>query len=208
MRDAGALDDSRGRVEFIVGNAVSLPFPDDSFDSAYHFGGINLFGDKRRALEEMARVVRPGGKVVVGDEGIAPWHRRSEYGAILMNSNRLYTYEPPLECLPECVRDASVRWLIGNAFYVIEFEVGVGPPKLDLDLPIQGRRGGTHRTRYFGTLEGVTPEAKRMAEQAAEASGLSMHEWLDRAVRSAASAVSEQAALGDSQSIGRRTPDE
>jgi ubiquinone/menaquinone biosynthesis C-methylase UbiE len=201
MRDAGALDGSHGCVEFFIGNAARLPFPDDFLDAAYHFGGFNLFSDKERALAEMARVVRAGGRVVVGDEGIAPWHRHDEYGAILMNSNQLYAYEPPLDCLPECARNASVRWLIGSAFYVIAFEVGDGPPKVDLDLPIRGRRGGTHRTRYFGTLEGVTPEAKRMAQQAAERSGLSMHQWLDRAVRSA---VSEDAALRDAEALRER----
>jgi ubiquinone/menaquinone biosynthesis C-methylase UbiE len=187
MEARGLLDGSHGRVDFLIGNAATLPFPDGALDGAYHFGGFNLFSDKRMALSEMARVVRPGGKVVVGDEGMAPWHRHSDYGAILMNSNQLYRYRPPLDDMPECARDASVRWLIGNAFYVIAFRVGNGPPAVDLDLPIQGRRGGTHRTRYFGNLEGVTLEAKEMAEEAAASSGLSMHEWLDRAVRDAAS---------------------
>jgi ubiquinone/menaquinone biosynthesis C-methylase UbiE len=186
LRARGLLDGSHGRVDFFIGNAAHLPFPDDSFDAAYHFGGFNLFSDKKKALAEMARVVRAGGRVLVGDEGIAPWHRASEYGAILMSSNPLYTYAPPLECVPDCARDVTVRWLIGNAFYAIAFRVADGLPKVDLDLAIQGKRGGTHRTRYFGTLEGVTIEAKRMAHEAAEASGLSMHEWLDRAVRSAA----------------------
>jgi ubiquinone/menaquinone biosynthesis C-methylase UbiE len=189
MRARGALDGSHGRVEFFIGNASSLPFTDAALDAAYHFGGFNLFSDKRKALAEMARVVRVGGKVVVGDEGIAPWHRDSEYGAILMNSNQLYRYEPPLDLLPETARDAGVRWLIGNAFYVIDFRVGEGPPEVDLDLPIQGRRGGTHRTRYFGNLEGVTLEAKQMAQAAAAQSGLSMHEWLDNVVRAAAAAT-------------------
>lgn len=186
MRAAGLLDGAHGRIEFIIGNATRLPFADDALDAAYHFGGFNLFSDKKTALREMARVVRPGGKVVVGDEGIAPWRRHTEYGAILMNSNKLYTYEPKLEDLPENARDGGVRWLIGDAFYVIEFRVADGPPSIDLDLPIQGKRGGTHRTRYFGTLEGVTPEAKQMAHDAAAASGLSVHEWLDRTVRTAA----------------------
>lgn len=186
MRAAGVLDGSHGRVEFSIGNAVRLPFADGTLDAAFHFGGLNLFGDPRQALAEMARVVRVGGKVVVGDEGLAPWLRETEYGAILMNSNRLYDYAAPIEDVPECARDAAVRWLIGGAFYLVDFRVGEGPPRVDLDLPIQGRRGGTHRTRYEGVLEGVTPEAKRLAEQAADAAGVSMHEWLDRAVRAAA----------------------
>jgi ubiquinone/menaquinone biosynthesis C-methylase UbiE len=192
MRARGALDGSHGRVEFLVGNAASLPFPYGSLDPAYHLGGFNLFSDRPASLAEMARVVCPGGKGVVGDEGMAPWHRESEYGAILMNSNKLYRYEPPLADLPETAREAGVRWLIGNAFYVIDFRVGEGLPDVDLDLPIQGRRGGTHRTRYFGALEGVTVEAKQMAEDAAARSGVSIHEWLDGAVRAAADPSPEQ----------------
>ena len=134
----------------------------------------------------MARVVRVGGKVVFGDEGLAPWLRNATYGEILQNSNKLYRYTPPIDLLPESARDASLRWLLGNAYYVIDFRVGDGPPPLDLDLPIVGRRGGTHRTRFYGNLEGVTPEAKAMAEKAAMTSGLSAYEWLDKAVRNAA----------------------
>lgn len=185
--EAEMPDGNAGLTEYFVGDAARLPFPDGFFDSAYHFGGLNLFTDKKAALAEMARVVKIGGAVVIGDEGIAPWHRDTEYGAILMNSNRLYTFEPPLDVLPPSARRAGVRWLIGDAFYVIDFTVAEGHPKVDLDLPIKGRRGGTHRTRYFGALEGVTPEAKAMAAKAAEASGVSLHEWLDRAVRSQAS---------------------
>ena len=174
------------RTEYSVGNAARLPFPDGYFDAAFHFGGLNLFTDKTRAVAEMARVVRPGGKVVFGDEGVAPWLRTTLHGQILMNSNKLYTYTPPMECLPECARDAGVRWVLGSAYYVVDFRVGDGPPRLDLDLPILGRRGGTHRSRFYGTLDGVTVEAKQLAEAAARQSGLTLHEWLDRVVRSAA----------------------
>jgi SAM-dependent methyltransferase len=186
MREAGGLDGSSGRVDFFIGNAARLPFADGFFDAAYHFGGLNVFSDKKRALAEMGRVVRVGGKVVVGDEGMAPWRRDTEYGAILMNSNQLYSNVPPLDALPEYARDARVQWVIGDAFYVLDFRVGDGPPQVDFDLPILGKRGGTHRTRYYGTLEGVSLEAKEMAQKAADAAGLSLHEWMDRAVRTAA----------------------
>src|SRR2546423_2213631 len=68
-RSAGGV---RCRTEPVVGNALRLPFADHWFDAAVHLGGINLFGDVRAALAEMARVVRPGGRVVAGDEGLAP----------------------------------------------------------------------------------------------------------------------------------------
>lgn len=176
-----------GRIEYFVGHAAHLPFPDRFFDAVFHFGGLNLFSDKGRALAEMTRVARVGGRVAVGDESLAPWLRETTYGRILLNSNPLYQYEVPLACLPEGARNVRVRWLLGNAFYLIDYTVDEGPPLVDLDLPILGTRGGTHRTRYYGKLEGVTVEAREMAEKAARQRGLSLHEWLDRTVRAAAS---------------------
>jgi ubiquinone/menaquinone biosynthesis C-methylase UbiE len=64
-----------------------------------------------------------------------------------------------------------------------------------IDLPHKGWRGGTIRTRYYGLLEGVTPEARKMAIEAAKAKGVSVHEWLDSLVREAAR--SHRAAAGD-----------
>jgi len=169
-------------VDFFTGNAMSLPFGDGFFDAAFHFGGINLFGDRAKAVAEMARVVRKGGRVVFGDEGIAPWLRGTEYGKILMNSSALYAYETPFDAVPPSARDASVHWMIGNAYYLVAFTVGEGTPPLDLDLPIIGRRGGTHRTRFYGTLEGVTPETKKRVADAAARRGVTIHEWLERAL--------------------------
>jgi ubiquinone/menaquinone biosynthesis C-methylase UbiE len=186
---ACAVGNAYPALEFFVGNATRLPFPDGFFAAAFHFGGLNLFSDRAVAMREMGRVVKPGGKVVVGDESMAPWLRETTYGQILLNSNALYRQPAPIELLPETARDVCLRWIIGNSFYVIDFRVGERVPKVDFDKPILGFRGGTHRTRYYGVLEGVTIEAKELAHQAARASGLSLHEWLDRAVRSQAADV-------------------
>jgi demethylmenaquinone methyltransferase / 2-methoxy-6-polyprenyl-1,4-benzoquinol methylase len=53
------------RVRFEAGNALALPYPDDSFDAATVGFGARNFSDLRQGLSEMARVVRPGGHVVV-----------------------------------------------------------------------------------------------------------------------------------------------
>jgi demethylmenaquinone methyltransferase / 2-methoxy-6-polyprenyl-1,4-benzoquinol methylase len=52
-------------VEFETGNALDLPYPDGSFDAATVGFGARNFADLARGLSEMARVVRPGGRVVV-----------------------------------------------------------------------------------------------------------------------------------------------
>lgn len=51
-------------VEFVAGDALDLPFPDASFDCAAVGFALRNVSDIPRCLAEMARVVRPGGRVV------------------------------------------------------------------------------------------------------------------------------------------------
>jgi demethylmenaquinone methyltransferase/2-methoxy-6-polyprenyl-1,4-benzoquinol methylase len=52
------------RIGLIQGDALSLPFNDNIFDVAAIAFGIRNIPDRRRALEEMKRVVVPGGQVM------------------------------------------------------------------------------------------------------------------------------------------------
>ncbi|HET6869074.1 MAG TPA: class I SAM-dependent methyltransferase [Solirubrobacteraceae bacterium] len=53
------------RVRFESGNALALAYPDGAFDAATVGFGARNFSDLERGLSEMARVVRPGGRVVI-----------------------------------------------------------------------------------------------------------------------------------------------
>ncbi|HEY9283732.1 MAG TPA: methyltransferase domain-containing protein [Pyrinomonadaceae bacterium] len=190
---SGMLDRCRERlagvpvpVSYCVSNACYLPYPDNYFDAVYSFGGLGEFSDIRRSLAEMARVGKVGAKVVVGDESIPPWLRETEFAKILVTTNKQFLANVPLAEMPVEAREVCLRWVIGGVFYLIEFTVGEGEPTGDFDFEIPGPRGGTYRTRYLGQLEGVTPETKRLAEQAREKLGVSMHDWLDEVVRRAA----------------------
>jgi demethylmenaquinone methyltransferase/2-methoxy-6-polyprenyl-1,4-benzoquinol methylase len=52
-------------LRFEHGNALDLPYDDDSFDAATVGFGARNFSDLPQSLREMARVVRPGGRVVI-----------------------------------------------------------------------------------------------------------------------------------------------
>jgi ubiquinone/menaquinone biosynthesis C-methylase UbiE len=60
------------QIQLVHGNGQYLPFQNDSFDAVFHFGGINLFNDPQKALEEFVRVTKKGGLVAWGDEGFSP----------------------------------------------------------------------------------------------------------------------------------------
>ncbi len=55
-------------VHLFFGMAEALPFRAGSFDAVFHIGGINFFSGKKRAIDEMIRVARPGTKIVIADE--------------------------------------------------------------------------------------------------------------------------------------------
>jgi demethylmenaquinone methyltransferase/2-methoxy-6-polyprenyl-1,4-benzoquinol methylase len=52
-------------IEFVQGNALELPYADASFDAVTVGFGARNFSDLERGLGELARVTRPGGRVVI-----------------------------------------------------------------------------------------------------------------------------------------------
>ena len=102
--------ESRGwRVDLFLGTAEALPFNADVFDNVLHVGGINFFSEKRRAIEEMIRVARPGGKIVIADESekvarlIARFLRLSR----AMEGGHVDT-SVPVHLIPETMEDVRV----------------------------------------------------------------------------------------------------
>jgi arsenite methyltransferase len=65
--DAAGAAGLQARVRFVLGDAEELPFPDAGFDVALSECSLCTFPDKRRAIAEMARVVRPGGSIAIAD---------------------------------------------------------------------------------------------------------------------------------------------
>jgi demethylmenaquinone methyltransferase / 2-methoxy-6-polyprenyl-1,4-benzoquinol methylase len=64
---------SGAKVELIEGQAEELPFPDHSFDALTVTYLLRYVDDPRATVSELARVVRPGGRVASLEFGVPPW---------------------------------------------------------------------------------------------------------------------------------------
>lgn len=91
---------SRGIAKTLVADALSLPFPDRSFDVVTVAFGLRNMADYPGALREMHRVLRPGGRLLILDFALP--------NGILRTPYRLYLHHvlPRLAGLVTGQRDA------------------------------------------------------------------------------------------------------
>lgn len=55
-----------GALQAAVGDVRAIPFGDNSFDAIYSMGTIEHFAETQHAIEEIARVLKPGGRAIIG----------------------------------------------------------------------------------------------------------------------------------------------
>lgn len=175
-------------------NASVLPYENQLFDSVYSFGGVgmNTYSDNKKAIKEMVRVTKAGGRIVFGGLSLAPWLRNTLFGKVLVNHNPHYANNISFDDLPIEARELNVSWILNGAGFVVDFTVGEGEPSANFNYEIPGPRGGTLFTRFYGQLEGVTNETKKLAYEASEKLGISMHKWLDEVIKEEAIKIKNQ----------------
>jgi SAM-dependent methyltransferase len=61
-----AFDDIQKRLHAAVADVRLLPYRDGSFDAIYSMGTIEHFDETVQAVGEMARVLKPGGRAIIG----------------------------------------------------------------------------------------------------------------------------------------------
>lgn len=77
----------RPDLPFVAGDALHLPFADATFDAVTISFGLRNVADTERALAEMLRVTRPGGRVVVCEFSTPTWTPfRTLYSGYLMRA--------------------------------------------------------------------------------------------------------------------------
>ena len=90
--DSGRL----ANVEFLQGPSDALPFDDGSFTALVCTTALHHFPDPQRSIDEMARVLAPGGRLVIGDacrdspatKLADPLYRRFEEGHVGLQRKR------------------------------------------------------------------------------------------------------------------------
>jgi ubiquinone/menaquinone biosynthesis C-methylase UbiE len=106
------------RYEVVEGDAFNLRFPDASFDAVVCIRVIHHFEDPRPAIAEMARVLKPGGTLVLecGNKrnlkaiGLY-WLRRRKTSPFRRGSERA----PDVHFLPDAIRNRLGRKATGPA---------------------------------------------------------------------------------------------
>jgi demethylmenaquinone methyltransferase/2-methoxy-6-polyprenyl-1,4-benzoquinol methylase len=148
MLRAGRAHKKRRRLPFVAGDATRLPFADASFDAAVISFGLRNVSDVPLALREMARVVRPGGRLVVC-EFSRPTYR--PFRALYLN----YL----MRALPWVARRVSSN---ADAYVYLAESIRAWPGQDDLAATIDAN--GWVSVRYRNLTGGIV--ALHMAERA------------------------------------------
>jgi ubiquinone/menaquinone biosynthesis C-methylase UbiE len=110
-------------AEIFIARAERLPFKEGSFDVVFQIGSINIFEDKRGAIEEMIRVSRPGTKVVIADETEKANRLRDSFILPRLLCKGREDSTPPIDLVPRTMHDIKLESIWNGYGYCVEFRL-------------------------------------------------------------------------------------
>lgn len=111
----------QGRIQLMLANSQHLPYPDGTFDAVLDGAGIKYYPDKGRAMREMLRVVRPGGKVLITELGMPPGQPPTFRQRSLLFWIPGFGEGPPVDSVPTNATDVQLNWDSAKTYFALEF---------------------------------------------------------------------------------------
>lgn len=110
-------------VDLFLGNGEELPFADDCFEAVFHIGGINFFSDKKKAIDEMIRVAKPGTRIVICDENEtgAQWYERFLPGFKGTFHGQREAITAPIDLVPTTMLEIQLENIWNSFMYCLQF---------------------------------------------------------------------------------------
>lgn len=122
-----------GRVTLQRALADALPFPDRSFDWVVCCNSLHCFQKPDKVFSEMARVLKPGGRVLVLDWCRNPWHCRlinqwlrlfDKTHVWMYTTKELSRLAEKHQIVIESLKRFRISWPLGLRFWEMMFLVG------------------------------------------------------------------------------------
>ena len=95
-------------------------------DAVLDGAGIKYYPDKKRAMREMLRVVRPGGKVLITELGMPVGRRPTLRQRLLLLWIPGFREGPPLDAVPADATDVQLKWDAAETYFALEFRRPAG----------------------------------------------------------------------------------
>jgi arsenite methyltransferase len=119
-----------GSVRFLQGDAEALPLPDASADGVLCECALCIFPDKERAVQEVARVLRPGARLALSDLTAVRERLPRELSSL----------EARVACLGDARSLAETEALLGQAGLIVELAESHDRALVELLDRIEARR--------------------------------------------------------------------
>ena len=149
-------------IDWFETSAEAMPLPDRSFDVALCQMGLQFMPDKRRSLEEIRRILRPGGRLILNLPGPTP-------DLFSMLAGALERHIDPncagfVEVVFSLHDEAQLRTLMNEAGFA---DVAVEKARKVLDLPASQDflRGYIQSTPLSGLVANASEQRRRALEE-------------------------------------------
>ena len=130
LASANAAEAGVTNVEWLKGHIESIPLPADSIDVVISNCVINLAADKPAVFREIARVLRPGGRVgisdVVADDSLTPEQRleRGDYAGCIAGALSFAEYRTGLEAVGLTDVSLTITHPVADRMYSVIVKAG------------------------------------------------------------------------------------